>query len=221
MEQVEVPVSDFHKGDKPRKGDKVRIGVDAEYVREGDPADHDGGFAGWIVTIAGAMVYLPTDATVEVLERADDPSKDPIGTVRRRPDGVVAAKSPNPDYPWRGFGEPCGENFATVSVIGWPIIGSVPGTPAAEAEKQPVVDRPPVHVDNEAIVTGQYGSRKGDGPRYFQGHSGTRQWKINPDGVAFYRTTSDQEWALCDATIAVLSHGASVREVDSLDGEPS
>lgn len=219
-------MNDFHKGDKPRPGDKVRATlptVDGVLV----VADGEG------VQLRlddGSIHHLP-GADIQVLERVDDPAKNLIGTLRREEhDGelvhcqAIATRNGEATR-WvvthSSVPAMVGEVFDHDFVAEFPVVGSCPGTPAAEVEKQPAGDRPPVHVDNEAIVTGQYDSRKGRGPRYFQGHSGTRQWKINPDGTSFYRTTSDQEWALCHATIAVLSRSASVREVDSLDGEPS
>ena len=63
-------MNDFLK-DAPRKDDLVSVRVNAKYVREGDPTDHDGGFAGYLVWIGETMVCLPPDATVKVLERAE------------------------------------------------------------------------------------------------------------------------------------------------------
>lgn len=253
-------MNDFHKGDMPRKGDKVRVMYEAMY-------DDRPSYGGHMVSLGldvdcnERWADVPAWATVEVLERADDPSKDLPGAIRRDPNHgtrVIRLEPKDPGFDKRYGFSITGTPWDCDEVDGWPVVDVVPGTPAAEAEKparglfQTVSDEhaaaivsgdwsgmpqfearkypevsgggvpyPPVHVDNEAIVTGQYQARKGRGPRYFQGHSGTRQWKIHPDGVAFYRTTSDQEWALCHATIAVLSSSASVREVDSLDGEPS
>ncbi len=65
----------------------------------------------------------------------DDPSKSPVGEVRRDPDvdGAIAIRFDASDWAyicgnegwgWRGCPE----------VKGWPVIGAVPGTPAAEAK---------------------------------------------------------------------------------------
>jgi hypothetical protein len=83
----------------------------------------------------------------------DDPSKDPVGTVRQHPGGGSVAKSENPNYPWRGVNVPGGENFGTVEVRGWPVIGAVPGTPAWSAMvagKMPV--RPELREDMNQLL---------------------------------------------------------------------
>lgn len=73
--------------------------------------------------------------------------KDPLGTVRRSPEGIVVARR------WRKlaarFGRAgeylqdwvtlCGsveQSFPSWYVADWPIIGAVPGTPAAEAQQK-------------------------------------------------------------------------------------
>lgn len=63
-------------------------------------------------------------------ERADDPSADPVGTVRQSPRGTVAIRDHAND--WVSLKAVV---FLGSDVVDWPVIGAVPGTPAAEAEK--------------------------------------------------------------------------------------
>lgn len=77
---------------------------------------------------------LCNQVSVELIERADDPSKDPAGTVRRLPSGVVVAKKlwSSGSTGWLPF-ESDGVYNLDCRGAG-EIIGAVPGTPAAEAE---------------------------------------------------------------------------------------
>lgn len=86
----------------------------------------------------GTSKRLEPVASVEILERADDPAKDPVGTVRENTGGFggvyVKTAVQHGEVPWihveRGFrtGHP-----ETVGKI----VGTVPGTPAAEAAEKP------------------------------------------------------------------------------------
>lgn len=132
---------EVHEGDKPRsKGlldldrqeaaeradlnpkDRVRVTFESDY---GD--------------VALAMWHnrpLMQFATVEVLERADDPFKDPVGTVRES-DGRPYAKKAADHWVLigedRDYGDRCYDR--QMANVHAQVIGSVPGTPAAEAEK--------------------------------------------------------------------------------------
>ena len=67
---------------------------------------------------------------------ADDPSKDGVGVVRRGPGGQVVAKGARIGFPWANLSAPKGDDtYSNSAVIDWPVIGVVPGTPAAEAER--------------------------------------------------------------------------------------
>jgi ribosomal protein L7/L12 len=81
--------------------------------------------------------------SVEVVEPADDPSKDPEGTYRRNDSGVVVARLDEKDesgVEWVVVFR-CGATDRRMydhrEVTGWPVIGAVPGTPAAEANPVP------------------------------------------------------------------------------------
>lgn len=80
----------------------------------------------------GTVTY-PADSTVEVVEPADDPSRDLVGAVRRSPGGRVAHKIDTDEQPWAeyitGFTSYVWRGDADVA--GWAPIGAVPGTPAA------------------------------------------------------------------------------------------
>jgi hypothetical protein len=112
--------------EKLKPGDKVRVTTPAEY------RENMGGFGHW-VRIDGKEIDLPADATVELIERADDPSRDPSGTVRTldgeayvriQPGSAIVSEI----YTWlevaTGGANTCGV------MEGSAIIGAVPGTPA-------------------------------------------------------------------------------------------
>jgi hypothetical protein len=115
--------------EQPRPGDRVRITYEAEYRSDWEAVGKDG------------TVIYPADAVVEVVEPADDPSKDPEGTYRRSDSGVVVARLDEQDesgVEWVVVFR-CGATDRRMydhrEVTGWPVIGAVPGTPAAEAQR--------------------------------------------------------------------------------------
>jgi hypothetical protein len=117
---------------KPQPGDRVRVTYEGTFRTVGnsgrfaiaDCGDHDH----W---------YRPVDVEVEVLESADDPSKDPVWTVRT----VEPPPYPGVDsnivikfgqdhwmFPYRnGYGR-----LDWAGVKSSRVVGVVPGTPAAE-----------------------------------------------------------------------------------------
>lgn len=76
------------------------------------------------------------------LASMDDPSKSPVGEVRRNPQGSYVSirvdritADEGYTYPWLAVysnGTTGGDSHDTVR--GWPVIGAVPGTPAADAQ---------------------------------------------------------------------------------------
>jgi mannose-6-phosphate isomerase-like protein (cupin superfamily) len=75
------------------------------------------------------------------LASVDDPAADPVGTVRRGTGGngeAVAVKSTmahdHVRYVWFAFTGRGNWQVDDEDVKGWPILGAVPGTPAAEAK---------------------------------------------------------------------------------------
>lgn len=166
----------FPKGDEPRVGDKVQVSFETT-VASGAPNP----YVVWVNVEdgregPGRIVCVPTYA-VEVLERADDPSRNEVGTIRRLPAqqqagadsaplGPIAVKwDANDQHPWVWMRWDGAQLLSDETVTGWPVIGAVPGTPAAEAAQREQVypdvsgggaPYPPVHVDNAAIVAGQY-----------------------------------------------------------------
>lgn len=132
-------------GDGPRKGDRARVTYDGVVVQ----LDDHGRVMAAQVEGEESVVVVPACASVEVLERADDPSQDEVGTVRReehREDGgqsvwqhvqfqLSATKAgshwvcTHSDH----FGN-LGESLTHDQVRDMPVIGAAPGTPAAEAQ---------------------------------------------------------------------------------------
>lgn len=114
----------------PREGDRVRVTYEGTYMREVQD--------GWHKVEVGNHaypMYPSSDATVEVLERADDPSKALRGEVREI-DGMAAVRygkdmwvyfSPIHHGATGGYGI-----YRDEQVVGTPVIGVVPHTPAAE-----------------------------------------------------------------------------------------
>lgn len=118
---------------KPQKGDRVRITYEAEYRN------------GWEAVGKDGTVTYPADATVELLEPTDDPSKDPVGALRREdvtgePHFNIWQRVANP-MRWLCTHSTAtgmvGEVLQSDQVTGFEVIGSVPGTPAAEANPVP------------------------------------------------------------------------------------
>lgn len=110
-------------GEDLREGDKVRVTFEGVV-----------GFDGRITHEEQARNYFDKRGfTVELIERPDDPSKDLVGTVRlshagpavkaRDNDWHVVRRSDTPSVAWAD---------RAVKNSRWPIIGTVPGTPAAE-----------------------------------------------------------------------------------------
>lgn len=154
-------------GDGPRVGDKVRVSFETT-VASGAPNP----YVVWVNVEdgkdgPGRVVCVPTYA-VEVLERADDPSKDKVGTQRDvstaddATAGVEHAEIGNwavrwttdkhSDTPWVWFRWDGPQLLSNETVAGRAVIGAVPGTPAAKArDKANAVEvaRPSVRVVNE------------------------------------------------------------------------
>jgi hypothetical protein len=113
---------------KPQPGDKVRVTI---YYTV-DPSGH----------YVGKSIADEDYVAVEVLEPADDPSKDPVGTLRREEKGggfAVYVKAGSPaggTWVLIHTSEPgvLADRFPDGFVAGFPVVGSVPGTPAAEDE---------------------------------------------------------------------------------------
>lgn len=115
---------------KPQPGDRVRVAFEAIW-------DQDRGSHYWLRDEAdGTTTSIPAAAMVEVLEPADDPSSDPWGLVRRGPNGAIAIHMHvrrNIDGYAQGWRLTKGSvDMTDDQVVGWEVIGAVPGTPAAE-----------------------------------------------------------------------------------------
>lgn len=115
-------------GFKP--GDRIRV------VLEGQFLDDDGDRC--VVLSHHEALGIPDTAVVELIEAADDPSKDPFDTVRRGPNGAIAVcmhVTRNSDDYRRGWRLTRGSAELTdTQVAGWERVGVVPGTPAAESD---------------------------------------------------------------------------------------
>jgi hypothetical protein len=210
----------------PKVGDKIRVTFEGAYeetlglaaVRRSD----------------GFKIYPGDWGKVEVIERADDPSRDPIGTVRRRPAGTSAGtsyvKTAYPTFPWvRLDSGHAGDNGgwrlggnSDGDVIGWPIIGAVPGTPAAVAQAeqfvaelagvQPAEPEPLAEWERELLepVEPVY--------EYFRSPAYGKVYRVKGDRVEFYSTRA-QEWMWSCCLADDIRHNEP-RVWTKLDGEP-
>jgi len=147
---------------KPQPGDRVRVTFEADFV-SGDDSRHA------VVDIADGMgpirIGIPAWSTFEVLKRADNPSEDPIGTLRREDhaDGHSIWLSTQDRLGRRGWfcvhstvvGN-LGGRVEHDEVAGLPVIGSIPGTPAAPPRTFPS-DGPEPPSSVRAVTDGAHG----------------------------------------------------------------
>jgi hypothetical protein len=103
----------------PRKGDRVRVTYEAEWAA---PTQ-----VGRYTRRENGYLTVPEDATVEVIEPADDPSKDLVGTVRDWR-GHVYIRSDRDEWPWVPLAGRGGNSHDCMRDS--TVIGFVPGSPA-------------------------------------------------------------------------------------------
>jgi hypothetical protein len=174
-------------GFKP--GDRIKVSF------EGTVTDLDDHEMVAMVKVDGESrtTYVPRAAALELVEAADDPSKDPIWTVREvepKPaaaEGNIVVKFGDsfwlyPSNMGNGYGR-----LDWARVKDSKIVGSVPGTPAADGERQA-------------------------GTRYFGETNGAKQWKVSASGDAYFRYHAGAEWQPCEATLVGLLMNPSIRE---------
>jgi hypothetical protein len=137
-------------GRKPQKGDLIRVTYEGRYLKDLEDGWHKVEVANY------AYPMYPREATVEVLEPADDPSKDLLGTVRREDHeaghSVWQCVIVPTNHNWRRW--ECVWSTApgnigsflsheTVAASGFPVVGTVPGTPAADLDAERKLDEIP------------------------------------------------------------------------------
>lgn len=127
---------------QPQPGDKVHVVVHR-------PTEFDATVTslepGWIHLVdeegAERSLELPGayPSEITILERADDPSRDPVGTVRQGQsptDGVTFLPIVKMDSnKWHVVGNP-GQEYDDSYVARYTVTGAVPGTPAAQAQRE-------------------------------------------------------------------------------------
>ena len=121
--------------ERPKVGDVISVTLTGKYNEL--PSG-----AGYIGENPGRWVF-PSYAKVEILEPADDPSKDPVGTVRgeRGWSFVCRERAGTNIGPWVLVTRPFGQRVIRFSwedsqVTGFPIIGVVPGSPADKPQAE-------------------------------------------------------------------------------------
>ena len=113
---------------RPQPGDKVRVTYEGIACEAKD---------GWIKLDTGSVHAGLDSCTVEILERADDPSRDGIGTVATL-DGVGVPFVKVRSNRWEGVGG--GLSRHNDDMRGRKVTGAVPGTPAAQARDDAIDD---------------------------------------------------------------------------------
>jgi hypothetical protein len=181
----------------PKVGDKVRLTLDGSVCRS------DGGDVQVRLNDLWGTYTVPLGSPeMEILERADDPASDPIGTVRRSGDGLYAGesyvKTAYPEYPWVSLsrGHEDGDSWRLSGngdryVVGWPIIGAVPGTPAAASAES--VKTEWTVGDDEPPHDGKYEDRDGDIWQYGVSKSGAHGWYFDYSASAWSELSVDHD----------------------------
>lgn len=106
--------------EQPRPGDKVRVT---------SIVSPNGSYAG-LGAVSEPNMY---SATVEILERADNPADDPVGTVATLKNVVWVKRS---DFEWTPVQNGWKGIFVNAQMRGREVTGAVPGTPAAAAQRE-------------------------------------------------------------------------------------
>ena len=109
-----------------RPGDKIRITHEITVDRMGETCDQAA-----YAREGGLYMWNRSHSTVELIERADDPSKDLIGTVRRITYPLIKVR-PNA-WVYVHVHDHRIVPLSDADVRGKPVIGAVPGTPAYDS----------------------------------------------------------------------------------------
>lgn len=111
----------------PQRGDRIRV------VFEGVLADpnYHRDFVENVYRLTDGRMFSRHDCAIEILERADDPARDLVGTVRQDSAGHVYVKEGPEVLPWSRLSD--GTKVANQGMIGMGISGVVPGSLAAAA----------------------------------------------------------------------------------------
>ncbi len=153
----------------PQHGDKVRVSYEGTWYQT--PRNT----IGLVKLEDGRFKGLPSGTTVEILEHADDPANDPIGTLRKETidEGYsLWGKLPRFTYPpkagttWRLIETTMSQSTDFVMirsdalVQSFPVVGSIPGTSADKLmspkvtveHSDPEPDRELVYTDDNGLV---------------------------------------------------------------------
>jgi hypothetical protein len=157
---------------KPQPGDRVRVVYEGEYRRDATDPEEWGGIVKATDGKGGLVGVIDGWAVVEVVEPADDPSADPIGTVRRGVAPMEVWIKVNHDR-WAYAGTTSstaqyGDEYIRQTDYRSDVIGAVPGTPAAEAQRQDVGYCGPCKVVHDEREPAVQLSPHGWEPRVFQ-----------------------------------------------------
>lgn len=130
--------------------------------------------------------FLARRDDVELVFRFDDPSKDPVGTVRQAPSNTwVVVKSAS--NAWVPVDANDTKPLLDLDVRGCEVIGAVPGTPAAEAQEPKL--------------------------RYFAHLGGDATWRWNSETLGVHVNFGDGWEPSAYKTLAELNSAESVKEV--------
>jgi hypothetical protein len=120
-------------------GDRVRVTVDAVVKQGSGPLSPGFPSEVYELDFGGAAEETFSAENLTLVEPADDPSKDPVGTVRKAPNGLVVVRGhvfrPGNLYHPGWLAVTGSSKHTHEQVTGWEVIGAVPGTPAWEAQQ--------------------------------------------------------------------------------------
>jgi len=157
---------------------EIKVGDEIKVTTKGkvtDTAPWGGGY----VFVNGAKVFIKRPGVeVEVLTPADDPSKDPVGTLRQQPHNITPYVKLGPNR-WQHFTGGA-DNYDDNFLRGYPVVGAVPGTPAAKAQApvkpqvvqygDPEPDRSKKFKEPDGYIwsffSGQWGWSRSEGSRW-------------------------------------------------------
>lgn len=120
--------------DKPQVGDRVRYTVEGTVTC----LDEDGYYL-------GADGWYPSDkGKIETIGRADDPAKDPVGTVRKGGHHRETRYVKVAQDTWHAIADTPARTcyYWDSQMERSEVVGTIPGTPAADAEREPRVFHP-------------------------------------------------------------------------------
>lgn len=161
----------------PEVGDRVRLSYEGVYGGDFGP------YPSVTLPSGRRVAQLDGEGLVEILERANSPRRDPVGTVRSfGEDAIVVWVKTDGGCWWRTPGQGSTKPKPDAGMIGSEVIGAVPGTPAAVAEAAKAA---PIEPEYE----------------YYRGNLYPSVYRVRVRGTSV-EVFGDQQWSLLDHVTA-------------------